>query len=72
LVVEYSTRALLTRIEGVEGRLSQLESQVLSGVEEILASLEQFAQQPMTEQQVRLAHRMAATAEQMYKDAQQI
>jgi hypothetical protein len=72
LVAEYSTRALLTRIEGFEERLSRLESQMFRGVEKILAGLEEFAQQPMTEQQVRLAQRMAATAEQMFKDAQQI
>ena len=72
LVTEYSTRALLTRIEGFEERLSRLESQMLRGVEKILASLEAFAQQPMTEQQVGLAQRMTATAEQMFKDAQQI
>jgi hypothetical protein len=72
LVVEYSTRALLARLEGVEERLSWLESQMLRGIEKILANLEEFAQQPMTEQQVRLAQRMASTAEQMVKDAQRI
>jgi hypothetical protein len=72
LVAEYSTRALLARLEGVEERLSRLESQMLRGIEKILAHLEEFAQQPMTEQQVRLAQRMASTAEQMVKDAQRI
>jgi hypothetical protein len=72
LVAEYSTHALLARIAGVDERLSQLESLMLRGVENILASLKEFAQQPMTEQQVILAQRMADTAEQMYKDAQQI
>jgi hypothetical protein len=72
LIVEYSARTLVTRIESFEERLSQLEFQMLRGIEKILASLEEFAQQPMTEQQVRLAQRMAATAEQMFRDAQQI
>jgi hypothetical protein len=72
LVAEYSTRALLARLEDFEERLSRLESQMLRGVEKILASLAEFAHQPMTDQQVRLTQRMTATAEQMFKDAQKI
>jgi DNA repair exonuclease SbcCD ATPase subunit len=41
---EYSTRALLERIEGVEGQLAQLVSQ-LKGIEEDLKSLQRQLQQ---------------------------
>jgi hypothetical protein len=48
LVVEYSTHALLTRIEGIEEQLSQLASR-LGSVEALLKAMQQQLQQIMTD-----------------------
>jgi hypothetical protein len=48
LGVEYSTRALLTRIEGIEEQLSQLASR-LGRVEALLKAMQEQLQQIMTD-----------------------
>ena len=48
LIIEYNTRALLTRIEGVEGRLCQFASQ-LDNVEVLLRTIHGQLQQLLSE-----------------------